>query len=365
MALDRLHLNNFKSYGGKHVIGPFRTFTAVIGPNGAGKSNLMDAISFVLGVQTRHLRGSQLKDLIHKKESEREGEQSRTAYVQLVYKALDGDEISFKRSIDAHGTAKYWLGGKHVKWDQYNDKLRSIGVLVKARNFLVFQGDVGSIASKNALELTQLFEIVSGSGDLQKDYTQLKELADKAEDEFLGTFEKKRNIVKEKKQMKEQKEEAERFKKLIDDQKNTKLEFFLWQLFNVEKDLEINRKALEVVKNELKEKQNMFATLDEEVKSKQQQHAQVKKSVFLLGKAINRKTKLMEKKRPAQIQLNEHITFLKRTVKAGEGQVSRLQSAQSKKEDQIKNLKTTLLQVAKDILTMEKEKSRRRTKIGQ
>jgi chromosome segregation ATPase len=41
--------------------GPFTSFTAVIGPNGSGKSNLMDAISFVLGVKTKDLRGTQLK----------------------------------------------------------------------------------------------------------------------------------------------------------------------------------------------------------------------------------------------------------------------------------------------------------------
>merc|ERR1712130_1083381 len=231
------------------------------------------------------------------------------------------------------------------------------GVLVKAKNFLVFQGDVGSIASKNALELTQLFEIVSGSGELQKDYVQLKEKADKAEDEFLGTFEKKRNIVKEKKQMKEQKEEAERFKKLIEDQKEVKLEFFLWQLYNVVKDLEVNRQALEAVKNELKGKENMFARLDHEVKTKQQKHAQIKKSVFGLERKINRKTKMMEKERPAQITLNEHITFLKRTVKSGEGQIERLQNSQRKKETQIKNLETTLLQVKKKMEEMEKEEA--------
>ena len=32
------------------------------GPNGAGKSNLMDAISFVLGVRTRHLRSDRLQE---------------------------------------------------------------------------------------------------------------------------------------------------------------------------------------------------------------------------------------------------------------------------------------------------------------
>lgn len=31
-----------------------------------GKSNLMDAVSFVLGVQARHMRGSNLSDLIYR-----------------------------------------------------------------------------------------------------------------------------------------------------------------------------------------------------------------------------------------------------------------------------------------------------------
>ncbi|KWU43079.1 hypothetical protein RHOSPDRAFT_20134, partial [Rhodotorula sp. JG-1b] len=46
--------------------GPFHSFTAVIGPNGAGKSNLMDAISFVLGVRSASLRSTALKDLIYR-----------------------------------------------------------------------------------------------------------------------------------------------------------------------------------------------------------------------------------------------------------------------------------------------------------
>ena len=61
MRLHRLELENFKSYGGRCVIGPFTSFSAVIGPNGSGKSNLMDAISFVLGIRARDLRGAQLK----------------------------------------------------------------------------------------------------------------------------------------------------------------------------------------------------------------------------------------------------------------------------------------------------------------
>ena len=36
-AARRVHLNNFKSYGGQQTLGPFGDFQAVIGPNGAGE----------------------------------------------------------------------------------------------------------------------------------------------------------------------------------------------------------------------------------------------------------------------------------------------------------------------------------------
>ena len=36
MPLVRLEVEDFKSYRGRQVIGPFTRFTAVIGPNGAG-----------------------------------------------------------------------------------------------------------------------------------------------------------------------------------------------------------------------------------------------------------------------------------------------------------------------------------------
>lgn len=35
--LHTLELENFKSYKGKQIIGPFKQFTAIIGPNGSGE----------------------------------------------------------------------------------------------------------------------------------------------------------------------------------------------------------------------------------------------------------------------------------------------------------------------------------------
>lgn len=84
MPIESLIVENFKSYFGRTMIGPFSTFQAVIGPNGAGKSNLMDAISFVLGVASRVLRTGKLKDLIytHEKESAAEKKGRRSVWLQ-------------------------------------------------------------------------------------------------------------------------------------------------------------------------------------------------------------------------------------------------------------------------------------------
>ncbi len=59
-------LLNLLTNRGHQIIGPFKNFTSIIGPNGAGKSNLMDAISFVLGVKSAQLRSSQLRDLVYR-----------------------------------------------------------------------------------------------------------------------------------------------------------------------------------------------------------------------------------------------------------------------------------------------------------
>lgn len=171
----RLEMENFKSYKGLQTIGPFSDFTAIIGPNGAGKSNLMDAISFVLGVRTGQLRGAQLKDLIYAYDDREKEQKGRRAFVRLVYQLGNGSELHFTRTITSSGASEYRLDGKVVNWDEYNGRLRSLGILVKARNFLVFQGDVESIASKNPKELTVLLEQISGSEELKRDYEDLEE----------------------------------------------------------------------------------------------------------------------------------------------------------------------------------------------
>jgi structural maintenance of chromosome 1 len=59
--------------------------------------------------------------------------------VQLVLVEDDGTEMHLQRSITPAGASEYRLNGRSASWDDFNKQLLQIGVLVKARNFLVFQ----------------------------------------------------------------------------------------------------------------------------------------------------------------------------------------------------------------------------------
>lgn len=144
--IDRIEIEDFKSYQGKHSIGPLKEFTCVIGPNGSGKSNLMDAISFVLGVRTAQLRGSLSELLYSDSASSSPSARPRRGQVTLVYEAETGDKTRFSRVISPSSstaqskfTSQYRVNDRNVTWDAYNAKLEGFGILVKARNFLVFQ----------------------------------------------------------------------------------------------------------------------------------------------------------------------------------------------------------------------------------
>jgi structural maintenance of chromosome 1 len=89
--------------------------------------------------------------------------------------------------------------------------LISHNILVKAKNFLVFQGDVEAVASQSPRELSRLIEQISGSLELSSEYEKAKEAQERATENATFNFTKRRGIAGEIKQYREQKSEADRF----------------------------------------------------------------------------------------------------------------------------------------------------------
>lgn len=52
---------------------------------------------------------------------------------------VEEEEIAFKRRITPKGTSEYYIDNSRATWEEYNEKLMEYNILIKARNFLVFQ----------------------------------------------------------------------------------------------------------------------------------------------------------------------------------------------------------------------------------
>ncbi|KAF6072883.1 hypothetical protein FOB64_000025 [Candida albicans] len=210
-----LELFNFKSYKGKSIIGFGSSyFTSIIGPNGAERRRNIDTDSTTL-------------DAIE--------QDPTSAYVMATYEKDDGEILKLKRTITASGNSDYQINGQSVTMLNYSMVLKQENILIKARNFLVFQGDVETIASQNPKDLTKLIETISGSNEYINEYERLKEEHEKAHELTTSVFSRKRTLNSESKQYKEQMAEQRQFEEKIITKNDTVKKINLYKLFHNEK----------------------------------------------------------------------------------------------------------------------------------
>ncbi|ALC47438.1 SMC1 [Drosophila busckii] len=309
--LEYIEMENFKSYRGHIVVGPLKQFNAVIGPNGSGKSNFMDAISFVMGEKTSSLRVKRLNDLIHGSSIGKPV--ARSCYVTAKF-ILDGQKhMDFQRAVIS-GSSEYRINNESVSSNTYLNKLEKLGINVKAKNFLVFQGAVENIAMKTPKERTALFEEISGSGLLKDDYNRLKQEMIVAEEETQFTYQKKKGIAAERKEAKHEKMEAERYTRLQAEYNEKQVEYQLFRLFHVEKDIQKYVADLEVKQQELKAVEQRKESADEVLREKKKDAGKISRDLAKIEQEIREFETQLNKRRPLYIKAKEKVTHCKKKL---------------------------------------------------
>ena len=355
--VKELIIENFKSYRGRKRIGPFKDFTTIIGPNGSGKSNLMDAISFVLGVRTGVLRGSSLKELIYANTDS--DDCPDRAEVTLVFDSGDKDMLFSRAILPGRGgevySSQYRLNGKAVSAEVYNSKLETFGILVKARNFLVFQGDIENVAQMSPKDLTNLFETISGSAAYKKQYEEAESKLRDAESAMAIVFSKRKAIMAEKRQKKEQKSEAEKHIAMMAHLEEMKIKKILWKLYHLIRDQKNAESELKNLKTELSIAEKEASASAGEAEQRKRKHAAVAKEALLIYKKIRKKKEEMERKNPEMIKIKEQIAHLQRRMKAVTREKEMAKAKVAEQASRVTNLKTQMSQLADAQVEVEKE----------
>nr|XP_015208801.1 PREDICTED: structural maintenance of chromosomes protein 1B [Lepisosteus oculatus] len=232
--LKQLEVENFKSWRGRQVIGPFKRFNCIVGTNGSGKSNVMDALCFALGERAGCLRVKHARDLVH-------GAHigvpvPGAAGVAVTFCEVPGEEEeeeeekTFSRTITGD-TSEYRINGTLVALSRYTSELQRLGIIVKARNCFVFQGAVESIAMMKPRERTQLFERISSSADLAEEYEAKKRATQKAEENAQFLYNRKKVVSVEQKEAKLEQVEAQKYQALAAAHERDTLQLHLCRLY--------------------------------------------------------------------------------------------------------------------------------------
>ncbi|KAL4783515.1 RecF/RecN/SMC [Aspergillus varians] len=380
--LIRLELYNFKSYKGHHVLlfGD-AYFTSIIGPNGSGKSNSMDAISFVLGIKSSHLRSTNLRDLIYRGrvlrtskvdadgnavdgetngvEPNQDGtgvEQSqdptgthdpRTAWVMAVYEDDAGEEQQWRRSITSQGVSEYRINNRVVTAQQYNEALEAENILIKARNFLVFQGDVEAIASQSPKDLTRLIEQISGSLEYKAEYEQLKAEAEESAEQQTVQLNRRRAINSEVKQYQEQKREAENYARKAEERDQAIITHILWKLFHFQRMIDDSSAEIQKYQDELKEYRRGVEKYEGNVEDAKKSHARVGRDVATAEKNIVKKEKEIEESTTALVPIDEKVDITKKKAERYNSRIAEIGKERDTQSASVKQLQKNLKVVEK------------------
>ncbi|XP_067127800.1 structural maintenance of chromosomes protein 1A [Centruroides vittatus] len=342
--LKFIEVENFKSYKGKQRIGSLKPFMAIIGPNGSGKSNFMDAISFVLGEKTSSLRVKKLSELIHG--APIGAPVSSRASVTAVYGDEDGTEIHFTRVVIG-SSSEYKIDGKSVSQQDYSSKLENLGINVKAKNFLVFQGAVESIAMKNPKERTALFEEISHSSDHKDEYEKLRTEMIKAEEDTQFTYQKKKGIAAEKKEARLEKEEAEKYQRLKEDLAAKQVQFHLYKLYHNEQDMERLTEELSHKNRELEKVCRRREKIEEEVKDKKKEHGKLQRELAKIEQQIREAEIELNKKRPAYIKAKERTTHMQKKLETAKKSLKAAKKVHESHEGEVQELEEELREIEK------------------
>jgi structural maintenance of chromosome 4 len=152
-------MNNFKSYAGERMVGPFHpSFTSVVGPNGSGKSNVIDSLLFVFGFRASKMRQGKLSALIHNSEAFPNLDfcEVQVFFQEILdlpdgkYEIIPDSQLTISRRALKNNTNKYYINGSTSDYTTVTSLLRGRGVDLDHKRFLILQGEVESIAQMKA-----------------------------------------------------------------------------------------------------------------------------------------------------------------------------------------------------------------------
>ncbi len=301
MLLSSIKMAGFKSFVDPITLDFPTSMVGIVGPNGCGKSNIIDAVRWVMGESSKHIRGDTMEDVIFNGSSTRKP--VGHASIELVFDNSEGklggeyssyNEISVRRQVTRDGQSKYFLNGTKCRRKDIVGLF--LGTGLGPRSYAIIeQGMISRLIDAKPDELRVYLEEAAG-------ISKYKERRRETENRIRHTRENLdrlddviEEITKRIEHLKRQARAAERYKELKAEERQAKTELLAlrWQ---AHQDEVLERKhAMEHKETEIEKVISEIRGIEAEIEKLRQQHAdetekfnQVQGDYYKLGGEISR-----------------------------------------------------------------------------
>ena len=268
MRLTNIKISGFKSFVDKTEISLSEKRTAIVGPNGCGKSNIIDAVKWVLGETSKHIRGDNIDDVIFNGTDSRKPHDY--ANVELLFSNTENriggqyaeyEEISVKREVTRDGSSKYFLNNSHCRRRDILDIFMGTGLGPKSYA-IINQGTASKLIESKPEEFRVYLEEVAGISKYRERKRETENKIKHTKENLERLSDVINEVSKQLKTLERQAIQADKYKKLEDEKRSIKAEIIAISIRDFQEQIENNNKKIEVKKTKIEKKMSEISTIN-------------------------------------------------------------------------------------------------------
>ena len=300
LVITHIENENFKSYAGLQVLGPFhKSFTSIVGPNGSGKSNVIDSMLFVFGYRAQKIRSKKISVLIHDSENH---PNIRSCKVKVHFQEIiDEGEDNFRVVPDTHvvvartafkdNSSFYELNGRRCQYKEIAHSLRKQGIDLDHNRFLILQGEVEQIAlmkpkglNENDEGMLEYLEDIIGSSRFKDPIETLHKRVQELDEHRTEKLNRVKLVEKEKDELEKPKNEALEYLNLNNKIVRKKNMGYQQYVMSYEKRVEITKGKKQEYEEKVKEQLAQVEEVTAKKTAKEEKYKSMQKEMERLQK---------------------------------------------------------------------------------
>ncbi len=301
MRLSKMKMSGFKSFVDPTTIDFPSDMVGIVGPNGCGKSNTIDAVRWVMGESSKHIRGDTMEDVIFSGSNTRKP--VGQASIELIFDNSDGqvggqyaqyNEISIRRSVSRDGQSKYYLNGVKCRRRDITDIFMGTGL--GPRSYAIIeQGMISRLIEAKPEELRVYLEEAAGISKYKERRRETENRIRHTRENLSRLNDLREEIEKQLEKLQRQAKTAEKYKELKESERQLRAELLALRWQHQDEDVRAREQKVKEKETRFEEVVAELREIETAIEKSRVEHAEANESFnkvqgeyYKLGSDISR-----------------------------------------------------------------------------